>query len=60
MSWADTVIVMEEFQRHELAMRFPDEHMKKRVLSMDIPDVYSYNHPELIEIKNEGIIVTIL
>jgi len=55
MSWADTVIVMEEFQRHELAMRFPDEYMKKRVLSMDIPDVYAYNQPELVDILKSKI-----
>ena len=55
MSWADTIIVMEEFQRHELAKRFPDQYIKKRILSMDIPDVYAYNQPELIDLMKDKI-----
>ena len=53
MSWADAIVVMEDFQRHELAVRFPDEYMKKRVLSMEIPDIYRYNQPELIGIMKD-------
>ena len=55
ISWADTVIVMEEFQRHELAKRFPDQYIKKRILSMDIPDIYAYNQPELIDLMKDKI-----
>ena len=50
LSWADLVIVMEDIQRSEIAKRFPNEYMQKRVLSLDIPDVYHYNQPELIKI----------
>ncbi|SRR3989344_4734056 len=49
MSWADVVIVMEEEQRHELAKRFPKLYLQKRVLSLDISDVYSYNNPKLVK-----------
>jgi predicted protein tyrosine phosphatase len=50
ISWADTIIVMEEAQRSEIANRFPKQYMLKRILSLDVPDVYHYNQPELIEI----------
>lgn len=50
ISWADAIIVMEEAQRSEIAKRFPKQYMLKRILSLDIPDVYHYNQPELIEI----------
>ncbi|MEW5896754.1 MAG: phosphotyrosine protein phosphatase [Nanoarchaeota archaeon] len=49
LSWADVVIVMEEGQRSEIAKRFPKRYMQKRIISFDIPDIYTYNHPKLIE-----------
>ena len=55
ISWADTIIVMEEAQRSEIAERFPKQYMLKRILSLDIADVYYYNQPELIEILNSKI-----
>ena len=48
LSWADTIIVMEEQQRSELAKRFPKQYAQKRILSFDIPDVYDYNNPKLV------------
>jgi len=39
---------MEDSQRSEIAKRFPKLYMKKRILSLDIPDVYLYNQPELV------------
>ena len=50
--WADTIIVMEEAQRSEIANRFPKQYMLKRIISLDIHDVYHYNQPELIDILN--------
>ena len=50
LSWADTVIVMDEEQRREVAKRFPKQYMQKRILSLDIPDVFHYNQPELVNI----------
>ena len=50
LSWADIVVVMEEAQRAEISKRFPKHYMQKRILSLDIPDVYHYNQPELIKI----------
>lgn len=49
LSWADVVIVMEDSQRSEISQRFPKQYMQKRILSLNIPDIYHYNQPELIE-----------
>ena len=48
ISWADVIVVMEDSQRSEIAKRFPKLYMQKRILSLDIPDVYNYNQPELV------------
>ncbi|HJX06388.1 MAG TPA: phosphotyrosine protein phosphatase [Candidatus Nanoarchaeia archaeon] len=49
LSWAEIIIVMEESQRKELGKRFPKQYLKKQILCLAIPDIYSYNQPELIE-----------
>ena len=50
IEWADILVVMEDKQRSEIAKRFPKLYMQKRILSLDIPDMYSYQDPELINI----------
>ncbi|MDP2909147.1 MAG: phosphotyrosine protein phosphatase [Nanoarchaeota archaeon] len=50
LEWADTVVVMEDEQRSEIAKRFPEVYIKKRIISLSIPDIYSYNQPELIKV----------
>jgi predicted protein tyrosine phosphatase len=52
ISWADTIIVMEDAHRNEISKRFPKQYMLKRILSLDIPDIYRYNQPELVDILN--------
>jgi predicted protein tyrosine phosphatase len=52
LSWADTVIVMEDLQRREISKRFPKQYMMKRILSLDIPDEFQYNQRELIDLLN--------
>jgi protein-tyrosine phosphatase len=49
LSWANVVVVMENEQRSEIAKRFPKEYMQKRILSLEIPDIYKYGQPELID-----------
>ena len=55
LEWADTVVVMEDFQRTELSKRFPKQYMKKRIISLDIPDIYRYNQPELITVLKKKV-----
>ena len=49
LGWADVVVVMEDRQRSEIAKRFPKVYMQKRILSLDIPDVYYRDQPELVK-----------
>jgi predicted protein tyrosine phosphatase len=55
---ADLVVVMENFQREEIGKRFPAEYLKKKIILFDIPDYYSYNQPELINLlrKKENLL----
>jgi predicted protein tyrosine phosphatase len=55
LSWADIIFVMEEDQRAEIAKRFPKIYLQKRILSLDIPDIYHHNQPELIELLKNRI-----
>jgi|SRR3989338_3497497 len=50
LSWADVVMVMEEEQREELAKRFPKIYLQKRILNLDIPDIYSHDDPHLVNV----------
>ena len=50
LNWADTIVVMEDKQRSEIAKKFPEIYIKKRIISLDIPDIYNYNQPNLINI----------
>jgi len=55
LEWADKIVVMEAMQRKELGERFPNEYLKKQIISLDIPDIYNHNDPGLIRIlKNKA------
>jgi len=44
------IIVMEEKQRAEIAKRFPLIYMQKQILVLDIPDIYRYKQPVLVQL----------
>ena len=48
LAWADLVVVMEDHQRKEISNRFPKTYLQKKIITLDIPDVYSLNDPTLI------------
>jgi len=50
LAWADTIIVMEERHRTEIASRFPAIYLQKRILTLNIPDIFRYDQPELISL----------
>ena len=50
LRWADIIVVMEEKHRTEIAKRFPNTYLMKRIISLEIPDIYHYNQPKLVEI----------
>ncbi len=56
LSWADTIVVMEDEQRSEIAKRFPKQYIQKRILSLEIPDIYHYNQDSLIKILKKKLL----
>ena len=50
IEWADLIVVMEDLQRTEISKRFPKQYLQKRILSLNVSDVYHFNQPELIYI----------
>lgn len=50
LAWAEVVFVMEDFQRSEIAKRFPKLYLQKRILSLDVPDEYNYKDDSLAKI----------
>jgi len=55
LQWADIVYVMEEHQRSEIGKLFPKEYLKKRILCLDITDVYGYMDERLIDVLKKKI-----
>ena len=59
LEWADLIVVMEEHQRSFIAEEFPNLYLKKRIVCLDIPDVYSYKQPKLVEKLTENFLTTV-
>jgi len=49
LEWADIVFVMEDWQRGEVQKRFPELGFKKRIIELDIPDIFHFGDPQLVE-----------
>ena len=52
IEWADIIFTMENEQRNELSRRFPKQYLRKKILCLNIPDVYNFYNPELIKLLN--------
>lgn len=44
---ANTVFVMEEAQRKVFGERFPKEYLEKKIINLEIEDIYDYGSKEL-------------
>lgn len=55
LNWADVVFVMENFQREEIAKKFPKEYFAKKIVSLNIDDSYSYGQSKLIELLKKRV-----
>jgi protein-tyrosine phosphatase len=55
IEWADVVAVMEDFQREEIAKRFPKQYLRKKIISLNIPDAYQYNDESLIALLKKRV-----
>jgi predicted protein tyrosine phosphatase len=49
LGWADLIFVMEKRHRHILEENFPEAVNAKRIICLNIPDVYRYMEPALID-----------
>jgi predicted protein tyrosine phosphatase len=50
LEWADTVFVMEARHKTQLAAKFQGSLRGKAIINLDVPDLYSFMQPELVEI----------
>lgn len=50
LGWADLIFVMEAKHRDYLQARFPEALTDKRVICLRIPDDFTYNDPDLIDL----------
>lgn len=51
--WADVILVMEDKHRARLRAQFRDEMRYKKLHTLDIPDLYRFMDPELVDIIRE-------
>lgn len=47
--WADIIFVMEKKHKQKLQEKFSTEMSDKKIIILDIPDIYKYMDPELVE-----------
>lgn len=55
LHWADEIIVVEEWEQFVRDV-LKEQELETPVTSLDIPDMYARNDPELIEIIKQGLI----
>jgi predicted protein tyrosine phosphatase len=54
---AEVIYVMEEHQKNWIGVYFPKQFMEKKIICLNIPDIYSYAQDKLkkeLKIKIEG------
>lgn len=50
IDWADVVFVMEKSHRNKISKKYKELLKDKRLVCLDIPDVYECMQPELIKL----------
>ena len=50
VEWADTILVMEKSHRNKISKKFKEQLKGKKLVVLDIPDVYECMDPELIKL----------
>jgi len=50
VDWADVIFVMEKVQRTKLQKRFRENLKSKRVVCLDVPDLYDFMEPALVQL----------
>lgn len=59
IAWADIVVTMDDEQRSEIGKRFPRQYIQKQIISLNVPDIYLYNQPELVTILKSRMKITL-
>jgi predicted protein tyrosine phosphatase len=52
---ADAIFVMEQNHINELINNYPYYYLNKRIINLEIPDIYCYNQEELIIIIKKSV-----
>ncbi|MFQ6005337.1 MAG: low molecular weight protein tyrosine phosphatase family protein [Woeseia sp.] len=55
IEWADVILVMEKYHKSEIYRRFPGKLRNKKVGVLDLPDIYDYMEPVLIQLLREKV-----
>jgi predicted protein tyrosine phosphatase len=55
LDWADVIFAMDEDQQNNLRKMFPSHPALTRIVCLDIPDVFSFNDPELIALLEDRV-----
>lgn len=50
VEWADVIFVMEKVHRRKLQWRFRSSLRNARIICLDIPDIYGFMDPELVQL----------
>src|SRR5476651_168427 len=55
LGWADLIFVMEAKHRDYLRDKFPENLIDKQVICLRIPDDFTYNDPDLIDLLKSNL-----
>jgi predicted protein tyrosine phosphatase len=50
VEWADAILVMEKSHRNKISKKYKEQLKGKKLVVLDIPDVYERMDPELIKL----------
>lgn len=50
IEWADVVLVMERSHRNKISKKYKEQLKGKRLVCLDIPDIYARMDPELVKL----------
>lgn len=55
--WADIIFCMEEMHRRFILEKFPEEAVGKKIVVLNIPDIYIKGDERLIKLLKERVII---
>jgi predicted protein tyrosine phosphatase len=55
IEWADVILVMEKSHRNKIATKYKELLRDKRLVVLDIPDIYECMQPELVQLLKKRV-----